>query len=242
MAFNLIVAAISVTTMIVVSDLSRTSRATAAQPSAKRRDELPPRRAAPPRRGEVRVNVEWSGVPLRRALMGLAKSSGEAIVIDRRLDPDQPVSLKREGARPAEIVALAADELGLAVMNIGPVLYIIPPATAESIGAEYERMVAAARRLKPTQAKGWTRRAPLSWSDLAEPRGLLTELAAREKISLQGAEKVPHDLWPAADLPPLTLVERLTLILAPFDLTWQTTDEGRAIEIVPRTTTPTDVK
>lgn len=175
---------------------------------------------------------------MRRALKGLAESSGEAIVIDRRIDPDQPVSLERQGASPAEIVAAAANELGLAVMNVGPVLYIIPPVKAESIKADLARQMAVARRLKPAQAKVWMRSATLAWPDLAEPRGVLTELAAQEKISLQGAENVPHDLWPAADLPPLPLVERLTLILAPFDLTWQTEDEGRGIAIVPLAEAP----
>lgn len=237
-AIHAIVLAVPVAATIIVPCLLSTSRATAAQPSAKRREGSPPRRVATPRRGNVRVNVQWSGVPLRRALKGLAESSGEAIVIDRRIDPDQPVSLERQGASPAEIVAAAANELGLAVMNVGPVLYIIPPVKAESIKADLARQMAVARRLKPAQAKVWMRSATLAWPDLAEPRGVLTELAAQEKISLQGAENVPHDLWPAADLPPLPLVERLTLILAPFDLTWQTEDEGRGIAIVPLAEAP----
>src|SRR6185369_10390717 len=41
-----------------------------------------------------------------------------------------------------------------------------------------------------------------------------------------------HDLWPAYDLPPLTLVERLTVVLAGFGQTYQVTDGGQ-VRIIP---------
>ena len=223
-----------VASTIVVACLATSALADAAQPTKQDRGKQPARRTANAERGAVRVNVEWSGVPLRRAMKRLAESSDVPIFIDRRIDPDQQVSLERQEATPTELVAETATTLGLAVVKLGPVLYIIPPAKAESIKADLARQMAAVRRLKPAQAKGWHRSARLDWPDLAEPRALLIELAGREKISLQGAENVPHDLWPAAELPPLPLVERLLLLLAPFDLTWRIEDEGRGIVIVPQ--------
>lgn len=197
------------------------------------RVQVAPRRAAGSRPAETRVNVQWSGVTLRQAMLGLSRSTRQAILIDRRVDPDQTVKLVRESATPREIVDAAAEGLSLSVVRLGPLLYIAPPATAERMEADFARQTAAARRLPAAEAKLWSRRAPLAWSELAEPRTILTELGEREKIGVRGAELVPHDLWPSAELPALTLVERLTLVLAQFDLTWRYEDEGRAIAIVP---------
>jgi len=191
------------------------------------------RRTAANRRAEVRVNVQWSGVPLRQAMSGLGRSTKQAILIDRRIDPDQPVELARNGATPVEIVAVVAESLGLAVVHVGPTLYIAPPGAAARIEQQLAQQTTAARRLPTAQSRRWASRAALTWNELAEPHTILGELAAGEEISVRGSELVPHDLWTAAELPPLTLVERLTLLLAPFDLSWSFEEEGRAIKIVP---------
>jgi hypothetical protein len=44
---------------------------------------------------------------------------------------------------------------------------------------------------------------------------------------------VPHDLWPAADLPPLPWPDRLSLLLAGFDLTFTVDLTQRRVELVP---------
>ena len=44
---------------------------------------------------------------------------------------------------------------------------------------------------------------------------------------------MPHDLWAAADLPPISLVDRLTLIAIQFDLTFKVAEHGKRLELVP---------
>lgn len=166
-------------------------------------------------------------------MSGLGRSTNQAILIDRRIDPDQPIKLARNDATPVEIVAAVADSLGLAVVHVGPTLYIAPPGAAARMEQQLALQTAAARRLPTTQSRLWSGRSALAWNELAEPRMLVGELAGREKFSVRGLELVPHDLWAAAELPPLTRVERLTLLLAPFDLSWCYEEEGRAIVIVP---------
>jgi hypothetical protein len=46
-------------------------------------------------------------------------------------------------------------------------------------------------------------------------------------------EAIPHDLWPAVNLPPLTAVDRLTILLAGFNLTYTIGGTAREIRIVP---------
>src|SRR5207247_2518923 len=53
-------------------------------------------------------------------------------------------------------------------------------------------------------------------------------------------EAVPHDLWPAGDWPPMSVVERLTLLAAQFDLSFRVEGAGQRVRLVKLT--PDDVK
>ena len=68
---------------------------------------------------------------------------------------------------------------------------------------------------------------------MAEPRSLLNDLAAKGGVTIANPELLPHDLWPAADLPPMAWVDRLTLLLAGFGLTFEFADGGASIRLVP---------
>ena len=56
----------------------------------------------------------------------------------------------------------------------------------------------------------------------------LAQLGQRSGVEITGLEQVPHDLWAAADLPPISLVARLTLIAVQFDLTFKVAGEPQA--------------
>ncbi len=63
-------------------------------------------------------------------------------------------------------------------------------------------------------------------------RDLLSDLAEKSGLKIEGMERVPADLWARADLPPLALPERLTLLLAQFDLTYEPSADGKSIRLV----------
>src|SRR5262249_28482908 len=52
-------------------------------------------------------------------------------------------------------------------------------------------------------------------------------------IAIDGKDVIPHDLWRAADLPQLSWVDRLTLVLAQFDKTFRIESSGTRVQIVP---------
>src|SRR5690606_12368633 len=52
-------------------------------------------------------------------------------------------------------------------------------------------------------------------------------------ISLKNPEALSHDLWDAARLPPLPLVDRVVLLLLGYDKTCQISASGQSLEIVP---------
>jgi hypothetical protein len=77
------------------------------------------------------------------------------------------------------------------------------------------------------------RRDDLSWPILATPREILLKVAEDADVEVVNLDVIPHDLWPAGGLPALTLVERLSLLLAGFGMTFQTLPSGIAVELIP---------
>lgn len=174
------------------------------------------------------TGVLWSDMPLRQGLYNLGRNQGLAVLLDRRVDPEQEATLAKRELSLRETLKSIAENRKLGIAFVGPVAYFGPLETAARI-----RTVAAVRMQEaPAKARGtFAKQRAWRWDDLATPRELLEQLAAEAHIEIRGLDRVPHDLWAAADLPALTLVERLTLVLAQFDATFQYEDDGRAISL-----------
>ncbi len=61
---------------------------------------------------------------------------------------------------------------------------------------------------------------------------MLALLAAESHVEIQGAELIPHDLWAAADLPSLSFIDRLTLLVAQFNLMFEIGADGSSVKLV----------
>jgi hypothetical protein len=179
------------------------------------------------------IKLSWSGVPIRRGLTVLARSQRVAILLDRRVDPGAQLRASLQDV-PLEMALerlARAERLGLSWY--GPLVYFGPPEPTRRL-----RTLAALRsdEAKSLPAKArlpFTRQRPWQWQDFATPRKLAEQLAAEAKIELTGLEQIPHDLWAAADLPPLSWIERLTLIGNEFDLTFEFSSDGGAVRLIP---------
>jgi hypothetical protein len=182
---------------------------------------------------EQAVDVNWSAAPLRPALASLGRTHQVALLLDRRVDPDRRVDAVLHDLPLGAALAEIASREGADVSRLGAVVYIGPPATASRLRtlAELRRREAMAfasgARLRLLSERA------MSWDDLAEPRQILERLAAQAGLELAGLERVPHDLWAAADLPPMSLVDRITLVAAQFDLTFSIAPDGRTLRLVP---------
>src|SRR5262245_16522724 len=79
---------------------------------------------------QERVDFEWGDRPLRSGLERLTQAYGVAVFLDRRIDPDQPITISVH-AQPLEdalrsIAKLAKSEIA----QLGPAIYIGPPDAA----------------------------------------------------------------------------------------------------------------
>jgi hypothetical protein len=179
------------------------------------------------------VSLNWSGVPLRQAIMNLSRSQRVAIMLDRRTDPDQKIELVLNDVRLEETLARIAALLKLGVSRVGPVVYLGPPSTAERLRTLVELRKQEMGRLPPPVRSALAAQRRTRWEMLAEPRELLAAASRDYRMRIESLDSVPHDLWPAYDLPAMGLAERVSLILTNFDLTFELGNDGRTLRLVP---------
>ncbi len=178
------------------------------------------------------LKVSWHQTPLSRALESLASTQRVAIVRDRRIDPSQELTFTIDGVPLSKGLENLAAHIEAGYAQLGSVAYIGPPEVAERIAS-----LAALRQDEARQASVDIREKLLllrtwAWSEAAEPRALLDELAREAGVEIVNPQRIPHDLWPSADLPLLNWGDRLTLLAAQFDLTFRLVDAGRRVELV----------
>ena len=177
--------------------------------------------------------VFWSAVPLRQVVRSVSTSQQVAVLLDRRADPDQALDFTLNDVTVEGLLRRIAKDCGLGITMVGPVTYLGPTAAAARLRTIALLRKEEAEKLPAEAGRAWLHSEPLAWDDFARPRELLRGLASAAGIEISGLEQVPHDLWASADLPPLTLVERLTLIAEQFNLTFRVVRDGQGLELVP---------
>ncbi len=179
------------------------------------------------------ASVIWEGPPLRECLLDFGRAQQIAVLLDRRVDPDQKVALALRDESVLAVFRAVATSRNLRVSTLGNVVYFGPPASAERIRtvAELRRQEIAA--LGPPTSRKFSREAPIAWKDLATPREVLSGLAEQNGLEITNLDRIPHDLWAAANYPSMSLADRLTLILHQFDLTYQVAADARRVAVGP---------
>lgn len=180
-----------------------------------------------------KVDILWSGNPLRQAIGSLSRAQRVAFLVDRRVDPGQKLDLRFDGVPMETVLMKIANSCGAGVSRLGSVVYLGPAYAAEQLPVLANECEKNVRRLPAATQRKFLQTKPLVWDDLSSPRDLMAGLGQQGGIKIAGLEQVPHDLWAAADLPPLSLVDRLTLVAVQFDLTFTVAADGTQIELVP---------
>jgi hypothetical protein len=78
----------------------------------------------------------------------------------------------------------------------------------------------------------------MQWKELAQPRQLLEELGSQAGVNFENIDAVPFDLWPAVNLPPLPWVDRVTLVLIGFGLTFEIDERVTSARVIPAPAAP----
>jgi hypothetical protein len=184
---------------------------------------------------EQKTGIDWGGTKgrtFREAIASLSRAQRVAMLIDRRVDPDQKIELSIDDAPLESALKLIAANRQIGMAQVGSVIYLGPKATAEKL-----RTLAALRKdeaLKlPSAARSRILQPhPMRWEELATPRDLLSALSGDAKVRIDGTVRISHDLWSAADLPAANFIDRLTLIAGQFDLTFRFADDGESVQLI----------
>ncbi len=166
---------------------------------------------------DAEVHASWTSVPLRTWTARVSSLAGRPVILDRRIDPEVPVTLAVRGESLREILARVAAEAGGAIDELESTIRIVPVSIAgRATLADADRRLRLGKappnlRRRLTAADTWT------WQEAARPRDLVASLTSAAGLDIEGIDTIPHDHFPAAELPPLSLAERLDLVLAHFD-------------------------
>ncbi|MFM1996922.1 MAG: hypothetical protein RLZZ111_1309 [Planctomycetota bacterium] len=197
----------------------------------------PPARAAELDRP---VTATWTGATLRDWADRATTLAGMPVLVDPRLDPETVVTLDCRDEPIRAVLVRAAAAAGGELACLRSTARLTAPSTAaplERAEAVRERRIAT---LPPRRRTALATRRPWAWSAGARPRDLVAGVAAEAGIALANMEHVPHDHLPAASLPPLSLAERIDLVLAGYDLRAEwSADAGR---IVPLSSGPPEIE
>lgn len=190
-----------------------------------------PRKAG--KEGRILVTLEWGEVPLRQRLTEFGKKYEVPIFLDRSVDPDQRIDLSAQDLPVEGVLSLAAQKLKLGTCTVGKVHYLGPKSTASRLTGVIAQRKLELRKLPPQARTVWSKAKELKWDEAASPRDIAAALAQEAGAELENPQQIPHDVWPAYDLPAMTLIERFSLVLAGFDLTFQVLDDGSQIRVTP---------
>lgn len=177
------------------------------------------------------TGIFWIDVPLRDGLLRLGRTHEVAVLLDRRCDPDQEVTLTIRNRTLREVISAIAQSCGYEAVFISPVIYIGPGDSVRRLESTMAARRQEALKIGKSGLAG-LRPGSVSWPRLSTPRQLITLWLQEANWELTNPDAILHDLWPAGTLPPMTVVDRLTLVLFQFDQTFELSESGK-ITIVP---------
>jgi hypothetical protein len=199
---------------------------------------------------EQKIGRTWGGSggdgdSIRLALQQLTEMNHVSIMLDRRIDPTQSITLTVPATRLRDVIAALAKTVDAGTAVVGNVIYVGPIESAEKLRTLIELrnqdLSKLSTALKKTDKSPWknlsvslTQRRTIAWKDFDRPREILRQqLADKLKIEIDGLDKLPHDLWAGASLMQVTGTEALSLMLIQFGATFEFVPDRAAVRIVP---------
>jgi len=189
------------------------------------------------------ISLAWQGQNLRDGLRKLSETKQVSIILDRRIDPSQQLTLQIQKRTLKAVLKVIAMEARADISVLGNAVYVGPKGVASRLRTIEEivasQLVSGKATIISVDASPQTRRRfellarqTLTWPDLATPRELLDEVASRYALKIESADLVPHDLWGQATLPAGSASQLLLTILAQFNLSFEWTESRDGIRLV----------
>ena len=180
-----------------------------------------------------RVGFEISGDSRRDALQMIAKQFHIALFLDRRIDPDIPVTYRTQKTPLGTALAEMVSQFNGAITWLGPIGYIGPASEVKKL----QTLRALAQRQLAGLPEGAGQRLlqkyPLHWERLTTPAKIVQSIAGTYQLQWEHPEQLPHDLWAGGNFPATDCATQLTIVLAGFDRTFQFGAAGSTFALKP---------
>ncbi|RMG32120.1 MAG: hypothetical protein D6725_18310 [Planctomycetota bacterium] len=165
------------------------------------------------------------------------------LLVDRRIDPNSEISVAATDVSIREVLRKVADQAGGVVCFDPHFVYVGPESAVHRlrtlIALRAQELYELQRRreenpppLDPRRYFELVRREDLVYSDLDSPRQILQRIGERYDVAFVNLQAVPHDLWAGCELPQLTFVEAVSVVLIQYDATFRWEVPGRSLRIV----------
>lgn len=185
---------------------------------------------------ERSVSIARGDAQLLDVLQSLEQNQQVAILLDRRLDPEQIVSADLRRMRLQSLIGNLASQSNGGLSVVGDTFYVGPADTVRRLRTLIELRGNELRALESQLGKRifeLLHRKRVVWDDLAEPRLLVRDISDSYQLQVEGLELLPHDLWRGSVIAHPNAAESLLLVLMQFDLSFVWLPEASGIRIVP---------
>jgi hypothetical protein len=153
------------------------------------------------------VTVSLTEAPFADRIRAFAATRQFAVFIDRRINPDARLNLRRTDVTIEQILLDAADDLGIGMCQVGDLIYFGPMTTAVALPTLWQSLP----EMNSSPAR------TLAWQHLSRPRDILKTIAEKGRFELIGLEKIHHDLWVEYSLPALSPVQQVAIVSVGFE-------------------------
>ncbi len=171
---------------------------------------------------------------LRDEVLLLARQCRMAALLDRRIDPNQPVHLRAKQLTFEQVLWQLGTRDRWAVAQLPNVFYIGPPTAALALPellAELRSQIQRSPLPDDIKKKLMAERPLSSGGECSAPRDWVESLARDAGVTLTNLERIPHDWWAPLDWPPLPVYQQVALLLVGFDL-WVDFGENMSLRII----------
>lgn len=179
------------------------------------------------------VSQTLAGFPIRQALSDLSERYSVCIFLDRRVDPGTRLKQNPVNIPLKLVLYQIAENHNLGLVQFGSTWYIGPIESAVLLEHRHDAFKEKFQHLSDDAKNKWNNRSALQWDRLSVPSDLITRIISDNGLNGQGTDQVPFDLWPAQQLPGMSIADQVFLLLYGFDLKPRLTaaDGSFAIEV-----------
>lgn len=182
------------------------------------------------------LTANWRSVPLQSVLERISIDRHVAIVLDRRIDPTQQFPVEFVNDPLQQGLSKLARQFDGDSSVPGNLVYLGPADSTRKLRtliALRSGELANHHQIPKARQQRLLQPLTVSWDDLDSPRDILGRLLQDVELKCSDLSVVEHDLWRAGELPQVTPVAAISLILVQFDLTFQWQDDGQELELMP---------